>query len=238
MGPESAQCLCRRQHGSERRLARSRRLQRLQRVAVEFDLLHDHRHAPDDRGQSSVSSHRHGGYRGYGPRRGPRREGDNGYVLIVEGAIPTADNGAYCELWPGTSALQGVQEFGANAALVLAVGTCAAYGGIPGAQPNPTGIQSVSQVLQGKTVVNLPGCPTHPDWIVGSIAEVLAGGTWISIPMAGRPFSMAKRHTPTVSIWMTTRIFPASGRRGAMAGRPSRIVRCGSGIVARPKRPA
>ena len=70
-----------------------------------------------------------------------RRTG--GYVLVVEGAIPTAAGGDYCYLWPGTTAWDGVRDFAARAKHVVAVGTCAAYGGIAASEPphgiNPTG---------------------------------------------------------------------------------------------------
>jgi hydrogenase small subunit len=102
-----------------------------------------------------------------------------GYLLIVEGAIPTGANGRYCHLWPGTTALDGVREFASKAKYVVAVGTCAAYGGIPGSVPpggtNPTGAKCLSAVLGGKTVINIPGCPSHPDWIVGTVASLLGG---------------------------------------------------------------
>jgi hydrogenase small subunit len=58
---------------------------------------------------------------------------------------------------------------------VVAVGTCAAYGGIPGGEPNPTKAKGVKEVT-GATVLNIPGCPPHPDWIVGSLSHVLMFG--------------------------------------------------------------
>ena len=80
-----------------------------------------------------------------------------GYVLVVEGAIPTAEGGHYCHVWPGMTVLDAVEKYSENAAYVLAVGTCAAYGGIPGGQPNPTGAVGVSDVVGMEKLVNLPG---------------------------------------------------------------------------------
>ncbi len=52
--------------------------------------------------------------------------------------------------------------------------------GIPMAAPNPTGVKPVAEILAQhgiKTpVVNVPGCPPHPDWFVGTVATVLLGG--------------------------------------------------------------
>ncbi|MCJ7569076.1 MAG: hydrogenase small subunit [Anaerolineales bacterium] len=116
-----------------------------------------------------------------------------GYVLVVEGAIPTAEEGRYCYLWPGMTALDGVRAFSENAAAILAVGTCAAYGGIPAGDPNPTGAMGVSDILDGKPVVNLPGCPAHPDWIVGTIAHLLAYGEVLPLDSKGRPKAYYQR---------------------------------------------
>lgn len=100
-----------------------------------------------------------------------------GYVLVVEGAIPTAEGGRYCWLWPGMTMLAGVQSFAADAQYILAVGTCAAYGGVSGAggRQNPTGSKGVRDLGLGKPLINVPGCPAHPDWIVGTIAALMAG---------------------------------------------------------------
>ena len=100
---------------------------------------------------------------------------DGGYVLVVEGAIPTGEFRECCYLWPGMTAWDGVQAFADNAAYVLAVGTCSAYGGVVAGSPNPTGAVSLGHCIGSGKVINIPGCPSHPDWIVGTIAELLAG---------------------------------------------------------------
>lgn len=109
------------------------------------------------------------------------------FILVVEGAIPTAEHGAYCYLWPGMTALDAVETFSKNAAFILAVGTCAAYGGLVGGRPNPTGAVGVSDVVCQKQVINIPGCPAHPDWIVGTIAYLLAYGQAPALDSYGRP---------------------------------------------------
>jgi NiFe hydrogenase small subunit HydA len=100
---------------------------------------------------------------------------DGGYVLVVEGAIPTGDFRDCCYLWPGMTAWDGVQDFAVNAAHILAVGTCAAYGGVVAGSPNPTVAVSVGHCIGADNVINIPGCPAHPDWIVGTIAYLLRG---------------------------------------------------------------
>ncbi len=109
-----------------------------------------------------------------------------GYVLVVEGAVPTAAEGKCCYLWPETTAWDGVREFARKAAHVVAVGTCAAYGGIPASGANPSGARGVSEVVEGRPVINVPGCPPHPDWIVGTVAGLL-GGEVPPVDEFGRP---------------------------------------------------
>ncbi len=108
-----------------------------------------------------------------------------GYILVVEGAIPTAEGGAYGSIGErGGQHLtiqQSVEELGKSALLTIALGTCAAFGGIPAAKPNPTGCKGVRDVFADSgidtPVVNLPGCPLHPEWFTGTIAAILISGT-------------------------------------------------------------
>ncbi len=106
------------------------------------------------------------------------------YVLAVEGGIPTAFDGGACTVWTwqgrDVTYREAVADFARNAAVILAVGTCAAFGGIPKAPPNTTGILSCSELLAaegitGKTLINIPGCPAHPDWTLGTIAKLILG---------------------------------------------------------------
>ncbi len=85
----------------------------------------------------------------------------DGYLVVIEGSIPTGENGAYCTIG-GRSALDIAREACEHAAAVIAVGTCAAYGGIPAAAPNPTGALGVADAVPGiKNLVNLPACPMN-----------------------------------------------------------------------------
>lgn len=117
-----------------------------------------------------------------------------GYVLVVEGAIPAADNGAYCHLWNGLSALEGVQRYASRAAFILGVGTCACYGGLAAGAPNPTGARGLDASYNGKQVIKIPGCPIHPDWVVGTIAYLLTYGTAPSLDSYGRPMEYFSRN--------------------------------------------
>jgi hydrogenase small subunit len=110
-----------------------------------------------------------------------------GFILVVEGAIPTDAKGAYCTVWPGMTALNAVKTLGAKASMILAVGTCASFGGIPKGKPNPTGASPVSALKLGKPLVNIAGCPAHPDWVVGTIAYILKYGKLPTLDSSLRP---------------------------------------------------
>ncbi|MFQ6048669.1 MAG: hydrogenase small subunit [Phycisphaerae bacterium] len=111
-------------------------------------------------------------------------ENQGRYLLVVDGATAARHDGLYCAVGEANgkpiTGYSHVRDLGRKAQATLAVGACAAYGGIPAAKPNPTGCLSVSRLFQREgvrtPVVNIPGCPPHPDWIVGTIAMFLVGG--------------------------------------------------------------
>ncbi len=107
-----------------------------------------------------------------------------GYILVVEGAIPTAQGGIHCvigeEKGKVVTLVSRLESLASNALAVIALGTCASFGGIPAASPNPTQCLSVEEALKAAKidtpVVNIPGCPPHPDWFIGTLASVLLFG--------------------------------------------------------------
>jgi len=115
------------------------------------------------------------------------------YIVVVEGSIPTNDNGVYCTIG-GKTALDILKEAGEGAAFIIAVGTCAAYGGLPAAYPNPTGAKGVKDILPHKTVINLPGCPMNVDNLTGTIVHYLLFGAAPALDKFLRPkFAYGKR---------------------------------------------
>ncbi len=114
------------------------------------------------------------------------------FVLAVEGGIPTLYNGSTCTIYSqngvDVTALAAVQQLAPKAAKVIAVGTCASFGGMSAAAPNPTQIKSVS-AASGVSTINVPGCPPHPDWIVWTIAQLLAGVS-PTLDSYGRPTTL------------------------------------------------
>jgi len=108
------------------------------------------------------------------------------YVCIVEGAIPTKDGGIYCKVG-GRTAIDIVRDVADKAGAVIAIGSCASFGGIPASPPNPTGASGVPDVLPGKTVVTLPGCPANPYILLGTVLQFATLGTLPKLDSKGRP---------------------------------------------------
>jgi hydrogenase small subunit len=100
------------------------------------------------------------------------------YLLVVEGSVP--EKMPECCLIGEELFTEQVLRAAKNANAIIAVGSCAAYGGIPSAEGNVTGAISVPAYLKKhdihKPMINLPGCPVHPDWIIGTIAHLIQFG--------------------------------------------------------------
>jgi hydrogenase small subunit len=114
------------------------------------------------------------------------KENAGKYVCVVEGAIPLKDGGIYCQIG-GRTALDIVQDVAATAGAVIAIGSCASWGGIPSADPNPTGATGAPMVLKGHKVVTLPGCPANPYNFLGTVLQYVALGTLPELDELGRP---------------------------------------------------
>jgi hydrogenase small subunit len=108
------------------------------------------------------------------------------YVCIVEGAIPTKDNGIYCKIG-GRTAVDMLNDVGGKAGAVIAIGSCASWGGIPSADPNPTGATGAPTILEGRTVVTIPGCPANPYNLLGTVLQYATLGTLPDLDDKGRP---------------------------------------------------
>jgi hydrogenase small subunit len=109
------------------------------------------------------------------------------YIAVIEGSIPTGANGAYCTIG-GKSALQIANEVCRDALAVIAVGTCAAFGGLPAAAPNPTGALGVADAVTGiKTLINLPACPVNAENLTAVLAFFLTYGRWPATDRLERP---------------------------------------------------
>ena len=135
------------------------------------------------------------------------------FVLVLEGSVPNetiSGEGSWAAF--GTDPQTGepiptndwIDRLAPRAAAVLALGTCAAYGGIPAMAGNPTGAMGLRDYLEpgwvsrlGVPIVNLPGCPAQPDNITETLLHLalhVAGvEPMIELDEQGRPKWMFER---------------------------------------------
>ncbi|MGE5554544.1 MAG: hydrogenase small subunit [Betaproteobacteria bacterium] len=109
------------------------------------------------------------------------------YFLVVEGVVPTKEGYG---MFGGKQMVDWLKEAAAGAAAVLAVGSCSAYGGIPAANPNPGGVKPVSEIIGPEKVINLPGCPCNPNWLLATVVQVLLTGALPKLDKNLRPVAI------------------------------------------------
>jgi hydrogenase small subunit len=108
------------------------------------------------------------------------------FILVVEGSVPTKDNGIYCKI-AGRTALEIINDIGPKAAAIVAIGSCASWGGVQSSYPNPTEAKGIHQVLTGKAVINLPGCPASPYNLLSTLLYYLTLHKLPELDAMGRP---------------------------------------------------
>ncbi len=122
---------------------------------------------------------------------------EGGYLLVIEGSIPLADDGLYCTIG-GKTFKDIVRETASRAAAIIPVGACASFGGIPRSGPTDAvgylfrGTQRhdyFDDVTGGKPVINLPTCPVHPERLVAVIVHYLTFGTVPPLDKFHRPLA-------------------------------------------------
>jgi len=100
------------------------------------------------------------------------------YILVVEGSIPS-DPPEACFLGD-RPIYQVLSRYMSKAQLVISSGSCASHGGIPASGLSRTGAMSVVAYMQEHKIsvphLRLPGCPVHPDHLMGSVAYYAATG--------------------------------------------------------------
>ncbi len=108
------------------------------------------------------------------------------YILVVEGSIPVKQNGIYCKIADRT-ALDILEDYGSRAAAIVAIGSCASWGGVQSSSPNPTGATGVNELVKNKPVINLPGCPASPYNLLSTVLYYLTLGKLPQLDSKGRP---------------------------------------------------
>jgi len=114
------------------------------------------------------------------------------YLMLVEGSIPTGEDGAYCCI-NGRTALEIVREAAAGAKAIIAWGSCASNGCIQAAKPNPTGATPVHKIITDKPIIKVPGCPPIGEVMAATVVHLLAFDTIPKLDRIGRPMAFYSR---------------------------------------------
>lgn len=107
------------------------------------------------------------------------------YLVIIDGSVPVG-NAGYGTI-AGVSFYDVLMETVSGAAAIINVGTCSSFGGIPRANPNPTGAMPVTDLVKDKPIINVPGCPPIPVVITGVLAHYLTFGVVPELDELHRP---------------------------------------------------
>nr|WP_319490627.1 hydrogenase small subunit [uncultured Desulfobacter sp.] len=111
-----------------------------------------------------------------------------GYICVIEGGIPTYHGGEYGKVG-GETIFQLCASVASKAKATIAMGTCACFGGIQAAAPNPSGAKGVNEALKavGVNAINIAGCPPHPANFVGTVLYILTKGKLPALDTWNRP---------------------------------------------------
>jgi len=114
---------------------------------------------------------------------------EGGYILVIEGAIPAADK-RFMKV-AGKPVEDTFIEASRNASAIIAIGACASYGGIcRGGESDGQGAEYfLDKHGVSKTLINLPGCPLHPQWFYETVIDFLNGKN-INLDSNKRPTSI------------------------------------------------
>ena len=113
------------------------------------------------------------------------------YVLVVDGSIPLKDGGVYCMV-ADEPIVDHIRRAAADAAAVIAIGSCAAWGGVPATGGNPTGAVSLEEAI-GKPVINIPGCPPNPHNFLTTVVYYITYGKLPELDSKHRPLFAYER---------------------------------------------
>lgn len=121
-------------------------------------------------------------------RKAAMEENRGKYVVVCEGSVPLKDGGIYSAS-AGEAHIDVLRDTAKDALAIIAVGSCATFGGIPAALPNPTGAVGVDQIITDKPVINVPGCPPIPEVMTGVISYLLSLGKLPDLDHLNRPLA-------------------------------------------------
>ncbi len=108
------------------------------------------------------------------------------YILAVEGNPPLNEDGMYCIIG-GKPFVERLRYAAKDCAAVIAWGSCASWGCVQAAKPNPTQATPVHKVILDKPVIKVPGCPPIAEVMTAVITYMLTFDKLPDLDRQGRP---------------------------------------------------
>jgi hydrogenase small subunit len=113
-------------------------------------------------------------------------QNDGKFICVVEGSVPTKDGGIYLTI-AGKKGIDLLNHVTSRSAAVVAMGSCASWGGVQSQGENPTGAVGVHKLVTNKPVINVPGCPPNPYVFLATALEFAVAGKVPALDDLGRP---------------------------------------------------
>ena len=111
---------------------------------------------------------------------------DGQYILACEGNPPLNEDGMYC-IQGGKPFVEKLRRMADHCAAIIAWGSCASWGCVQAARPNPTQATPIHKVILDKPIVKVPGCPPIAEVMTGVITYMLAFDRLPPLDRQGRP---------------------------------------------------
>jgi hydrogenase small subunit len=108
------------------------------------------------------------------------------YILAVEGNPPLADDGVYC-IPGGRPFVDKLRHVAKDAKAIVSWGSCASWGCVQAAKPNPTQATPVHKVITDKPIIKVPGCPPIAEVMTGVVTYILTFDRLPDLDAQGRP---------------------------------------------------
>ena len=108
------------------------------------------------------------------------------YILAVEGNPPLADDGIYC-IPGGKPFVEKLRHAAKDCKAIVSCGSCASWGCVQAAKPNPTRATPVHKVITDKPIIKVPGCPPIAEVMTGVVTYILTFDRLPDLDAQGRP---------------------------------------------------
>jgi hydrogenase small subunit len=114
------------------------------------------------------------------------RKHKGNYILAVEGNPPLGEDGNYC-IYYGRPFVDVLREYAKDAKAIISWGSCASWGCVQAAKPNPTQATPVHKVIFDKPIIKVPGCPPIAEVMTGVVSYILTFDRLPELDAQGRP---------------------------------------------------